>query len=143
MPTIQIREFRYPTDYDRAIDLWSEAGEGIRVGPSDSPSQIQKKLERDSDLFLVAESGDRLVGTVIGGFDGRRGFVYHLAVAETFRRIGIATRLMDEIEHRLRLKGCIRSYLLVLPTNIPAMRHYEDRGWSRTDDLVYAKDLGG
>jgi ribosomal protein S18 acetylase RimI-like enzyme len=115
--------------------------QGVRVGPSDSASEIAKKLARDPDLFLVAEIDGRLIGTVIGGFDGRRGFVYHLAVAAPFRRNGIASRLMQEVEGRLRAKGCLRSYLLVRPDNLDAQSYYEKAGWSVLDDVVFAKDL--
>jgi ribosomal protein S18 acetylase RimI-like enzyme len=115
--------------------------QGVRVGPSDTPSEIEKKLARDPDLFLVAEIDGKLIGTVIGGFDGRRGFVYHLAVAAPFRRGGVASRLMQEVENRLRAKGCIRSYLLVRPDNADALDFYRKTGWSVLDDVIFAKDL--
>ncbi len=142
MMPISIREFRYPDDYERAVRLWRGAGDGVRVGPSDTPEEIRKKLRRDPDLFLVAEADGQLVGTVIGGFDGRRGLVYHLAVAERFRRQGVASQLMRELESRLREKGCIRCYLIVRLGNDGAMRHYESLGWQRLDDdVLYGKDL--
>ncbi len=142
MKQVAIRQFRYPEDYSRAVHLWKAAGDGVRVGPSDAPEEVQKKLLRDPDLFLVAEAGEEMVGTVIGGFDGRRGMVYHLAVAAGFRRQGIASRLMTELEARLRSKGCIRCYLIVRLGNDGAMRHYEKLGWQRLDDdTLYAKDL--
>ena len=75
-----IREFRFSEDYSRAFQLWEGIEKGIHVGPSDAPDEIDKKLERDPDLFLVAEADGDLIGTVIGGYDGRRGFIYHLAV---------------------------------------------------------------
>jgi ribosomal protein S18 acetylase RimI-like enzyme len=141
MKDILIREFQYPGDYGTAIELWESAGAGVRVGPSDAPEEIQKKLKRDPDLFLVAEAGSELIGTVMGGFDGRRGMVYHLAVSAPFRRRGVATQLMAELERRLRLKGCIRAYLVVFPDNVAAMRHYESIGWGLLQDSLYAKDL--
>jgi ribosomal protein S18 acetylase RimI-like enzyme len=113
----------------------------VHVGPSDTASEIEKKLQRDPDLFLVAEVDGRLVGSVIGGFDGRRGFVYHLAVESNYRGHGIGTRLMEEVESRLQAKGCIRCYLLVRTSNVAATRYYEKRGWVLLDDLPYAKDL--
>ncbi len=142
MKGASIREFRYPEDYPRAVELWNTAGDGVRVGPSDTPAEIEKKLQRDPDLFLIAEVGDELVGTVIGGFDGRRGMVYHLAVDARFQRQGIGSRLMNELEARLRRKGCIRCYLVVRIGNDGAMRHYDKLGWQRLDDdALYAKDL--
>lgn len=141
MTSVSIREFRYPDDYSRALRLWQGAGQGVRVGPSDTPEEIQKKLQRDPDLFLVAEVGTELVGTVIGGFDGRRGHVYHLAVAEPYRRQRIGSTLMAELEARLRRKGCLRCYLLVRPGNEGARLHYERLGWLEMDDHLYGKDL--
>jgi ribosomal protein S18 acetylase RimI-like enzyme len=138
---VRLREFRFPDDYAAALRLWESMEEGVRVGPSDTASEIQKKLARDPDLFLVAEIDGKLTGTVIGGFDGRRGLVYHLAVAAQFRRNGIASLLMQEIESRLRAKGCIRSYLLVRPDNLGAQGYYRNTGWSVLDDVVFAKDL--
>ena len=83
---ITLREFQYPGDYAAARSLWENAGPGIHVRRSDEPEEIQKKLQRDPDLFLVAESRGRLVGTIIGGFDGRRGLIYHLAVDAAYRQ---------------------------------------------------------
>ncbi len=131
----------YPADYPGALRLWKSMEQGVRVGPSDSEREIQKKLERDPDLFLVAEAQNTLIGTVIGGFDGRRGFVYHLAVHSVYRRRGVGSLLIREVENRLRSKGCIRCYLLVRPDNLDAQRYYEKAGWKILDDLVFARDL--
>lgn len=136
-----IRDFRFEQDYEPAIRLWESIERGIHIGPSDAPEEIRKKLERDPDLFLVAEDDGRLIGTVIGGYDGRRGIVYHLAVDGAYRGHGIGTALMDEVERRLKDKGCLRCYLLVTPDNPEAMRYYEKRGWSQMNNFPYAKDL--
>ncbi|GAB4504599.1 MAG: GNAT family N-acetyltransferase [Anaerolineales bacterium] len=137
-----VREFCYPEDYQQVEDLWSSIESGVRIGYSDSREEIQKKLNRDPDLFLVAEEDGHIIGTVIGGFDGRRGMIYHLAVAETFQRRGIGSQLLNEVEARLRARGCHRCYLMVTTDNQPAMQYYEKRGWERMDYIVtYAKNL--
>jgi ribosomal protein S18 acetylase RimI-like enzyme len=140
---VQIREFCFPDDYSPVKALWSSMEKGVRVERSDTPEEIQKKLARDPDLFLVAEEGGQIIGTVIGGYDGRRGLLYHLAVAASYRGRGIGSRLMDEIESRLRAKGCLRCYLMVLADNEEAMRYYENRGWETMNQHVqmYAKNL--
>ncbi len=139
---IHIREFRYPEDYQPSRLLWENAGPGIHLRRSDEADEIQKKLQRDPDLFLVAEEQGELVGTVMGGFDGRRGMIYHLAVSIKNREQGIGNQLMDELERRLKAKGCIRCYLLVTVDNESAMRFYQRRGWSHMIDvLTYGKDL--
>ncbi len=137
----RIRNFQLPKDYQMVIDLWSHAGDGIHLGRSDTLPEIKKKMDYDPDLFLVAEKGSEIVGAVLGGFDGRRGLVYHLAVRQDFRQRGIASALMEELENRLRAKGCIRVYLLVTRDNIEARQYYEKRGWECMDILTYAKNL--
>ena len=134
---IQIREFRFPVDYDQVYQLWESIEKGVHVGRSDTPSEIEKKLTRDPDLFLVAGSGGRIIGSVIGGFDGRRGLIYHLAVAAEFRENGIGTRLMDELESRLRAKGCLKSYLLVTVDNPEAEDYYKRHGWQPMGHQVH------
>jgi len=140
--TISIRLFQFPADYENALRLWQNAGEGIGIGPSDQPEEIAKKLQRDPDLFLVAEEDGCLVGTVIAGFDGRRGMIYHLAVAPDYRRKGLANQLMDEVETRLRARGCRKAYLLVKQGNLIASAFYEKRGWGEMDKIhIYGKNL--
>jgi ribosomal protein S18 acetylase RimI-like enzyme len=137
-----VREFRFPEDYPAARFLWENAGSGIHVRRSDEPEEIQKKLQRDPDLFLVAEANGKLIGTVIGGFDGRRGLIYHLAVEAASRQHGVGSLLMDEVEHRLKAKGCLKCYLMVADDNENAMRFYEARNWERMDTIyTYTKEL--
>jgi len=136
-----IREFHFPADYAQVIQLWENAGPGIHLRRSDSIDETAKKLQRDPELFLVAEVNSQIIGTVLGGFDGRRGMVYHLAVAIPYRTRGIGAALMVELEQRMKAKGCIRSYLLVAKDNLDAIRFYELRGWERMDLYTYGKDL--
>jgi ribosomal protein S18 acetylase RimI-like enzyme len=138
---VNIREFQNPQDYPEVIALWQSAGEGIQLRQSDQPEEIHKKLLRDPDLFLVAELDGRILGTVLGGFDGRRGMMYHLAVNQGYRKKGIATKLVDELELRLRAKGCMRYYLIVFPDNQDAISFYEANGWKRMPLHAYGKDL--
>lgn len=136
-----IRNFCFPEDYQDVYTLWSQAGPGIQLRRSDEPQEIAKKLLRDPDLFLVAENENQIVGTVLGGFDGRRGMLYHLAVSTPHTGQGIASALMEELEKRLRARGCIRYYLLVTTDNQAAIRFYEQRGWERMELYAYGKDL--
>ncbi len=137
-----IREFNFPSDYEPVIWLWKNAGSGIHLRRSDEPEEIAKKLKRDPDLFILAELSGRIIGAVLGGFDGRRGMVYHLAVEQSFRKKGVGTALMSELEQRLMAKGCQRTYLLVTHENGEAIKYYQDEGWEQMDLRIYAKDLG-
>ncbi len=142
LPThLILREFQFHNDYSQVINLWKNAGPGIHLRRSDEKDEIAKKLERDPDLFLVAEIDGQVIGTVLGGFDGRRGMVYHLAVDDKYRKLGIGAALMEELESRMKQKGCIRSYLLVTRDNLDAIRFYENTGWEHMDLFIYGKDL--
>jgi ribosomal protein S18 acetylase RimI-like enzyme len=111
------------------------------MGRSDTLAEIAKKVQRDPDLFLVAEVDGRLIGSVIGGFDGRRGMIYHLAVAVEYRQQGIGAALMDEVEARLKAKGCLKSYLLVVDGNEAAEQFYKKRGWQNMNVTILGKEL--
>jgi ribosomal protein S18 acetylase RimI-like enzyme len=138
---LKLREFQFHNDFPQVIDLWKNAGPGIHLRRSDEKDEIVKKLERDPDLFLVAEIDEQIIGTVLGGFDGRRGMVYHLAVNSRYRKLGVGAALMKELETRMKQKGCIRSYLLVTRDNLEAIRFYENSGWELMDLFTYGKDL--
>lgn len=136
---ISIREFHHPQDYPAVRELWGKMEKGVQLGRSDTPEEITKKVERDPDLFLVAERDGLIVGSVIGGYDGRRGLIYHLAVARDFRQHGVGSQLLDEVEARLRAKGCLKCYLMVTPDNQVVERFYEKRGWHFMD---YVRPFG-
>jgi len=140
--SVQIREFRFPSDYEQVYELWQSIEKGVHVGRSDTLDEIGKKIKRDPDLFLVAESNGNIIGAVIGGYDGRRGLIYHLAVKSSFRGQGIGSELMDEVESRLRAKGCLKCYLLVTLDNIEVADYYMQRGWQHMDQIqLYGKEL--
>ncbi len=139
---MEIRKFDFDKDLEAVFGLWRLAGSGIQTGRSDAPAEIRKKLQRDPDLFLVALDGEHVVGSVIGGFDGRRGLVYHLAVAPSHRGDSLGRRLMEELEGRLCRKGCLKSYLLVTKDNQNAVDFYKHLGWEIMDLHLMGKVLG-
>jgi ribosomal protein S18 acetylase RimI-like enzyme len=115
-------------DYAVVHMLWQRADLWMR--PSDGPDATLLKLTRDPGLFLVARSADgRIVGTVMGGWDGRRAYVYHLAVAPDRRREGIADALMDELEARFRALGALKVKLQILVDNPVSKRFFAHRGY--------------
>lgn len=134
-----IRQFDFTRDYQAVMQLWESAGPGVRVGPSDSPDAIKQKLSRDPDLFLVAEQGGRLIGAVLGGYDGRRGLVYHLAVSPDVRGNGTGTALMNELEARLKAKGCYKYMLLVRMENPSVIDFYRRLGWEEMPVRILGK----
>jgi ribosomal protein S18 acetylase RimI-like enzyme len=140
---ITIREFRFPQDYDAAAHIWKTMDKGVHFGRSDMPQEIAKKISRDPDLFLVAEQDAELIGTIIGGYDGRRGMIYHLAVAAEFREKGIGAQLLAEVEKRLQAKGCLKCYLLVDYDNTEAIQFYGRHNWQdmTQNHRIFGKEL--
>ncbi len=138
--TITFRDFALD-DYDEVYALWQNAGPGIGLGRSDTRDEVAKKLQRDPDLFLLALDGEEIIGTVIGGFDGRRGLIYHLAVEQAYRARGIGKMLMDEIERRLVAKGCLRCYLLVMDDARQVIDFYRHLGWETWGVTVMGKSI--
>jgi ribosomal protein S18 acetylase RimI-like enzyme len=139
---VQLRTFAFDKDWQAVRALWARCGPGVQFSRSDEPEEIQKKLRRDPDLFLVAEQAGQLVGAVMGGYDGRRGMVYHLAVAPDVRRLRIGRALMAELETRLREKGCLKSYLLATNDNAEVLAFYRELGWEVMDMHLMGKVLG-
>jgi ribosomal protein S18 acetylase RimI-like enzyme len=138
---MEIRDFSYPDDLPAVLQLWSSAGPGVHLGQSDEPAELAKKLKRDPDLFLVAEEDGVLIGAVMGGYDGRRAIVYHLAIDRRRRHQGLGRALMAELEARLKTKGCLKMYLLVTKDNPDALRFYEHLGWEVMDMHLMGKVL--
>jgi len=140
VPAAIVRTFRWD-DWPSVLALWQDAGPGVHLGRSDTPDEIRKKWEHDPDLFLVAEEDGRVIGAVLGGYDGRRGIVYHLAVTPRRRQNGIGRALMAEMERRLAGKGCVKSYLLATPENQDAVAFYRRLGWQVMDMVLMGKEF--
>lgn len=98
-------------DVQAVLALWRRAEAVPR--PTDRPDALLRRLARDRELFVLAWDDERLVGSLMGGWDGWRGNLYRLAVDPAYRRRGIAARLVAEVEARLRELGCERITSLV------------------------------
>lgn len=125
-------------DYDAAIALWSES-EGVRLRDADSREGIEKYLLRNPGLSFVAEVEGQLVGTIMAGHDGKRGYVQHLSVAGSHRRYGIATQLVNLCLEALKNEGILKSHLMILPDNETARQFWANQGWAcRSDIQLYS-----
>jgi ribosomal protein S18 acetylase RimI-like enzyme len=134
-----------PSDYEEVVRLWRESG--LTIKRSDELGELEKLTAMTANHFLVAEEKDgrsdepRIVGTVIGAFDGRRAWIYHLAVMSDARRNGVAGRLMSEIEDHLRANGATKMNLLVEPDHPAACEFYRAAGFREIPLIFFTKEL--
>ena len=122
-------------DFDRVIALMRQTP-GVTVRDADSSEMVACYLNRNPGLSFVAERADKLVGCVMAGHDGRRGYLQHLIVAPAHRNGGLARRLVNASLDRLQAEGISKSHIDVLTTNEAAMAFWEKIGWRRRTDIV-------
>jgi ribosomal protein S18 acetylase RimI-like enzyme len=130
---MKIREFKIG-DYPGVRDLWQAAGLILRLG--DDLEDVKLKLQRDPDLFLVTELDDEIVGSVIGGWDGRRGWIYHLSVKPEHQRQGIGAELVREVEKRLVAKGAKKVNAQVYKWNEQSSEFFKAIGYEAQPELI-------
>jgi ribosomal protein S18 acetylase RimI-like enzyme len=124
-----------PTDIAEALVLW-QATPGIGLSSADAPAELARFLERNPDLSFVAYAAGRLVGTVLCGHDGRRGYLYHLAVSEPYRHAGIGRQLATLALTALARAGIQKCHLFVYTDNTGARAFWSHTGWVERDELV-------
>ncbi|MCG7844637.1 MAG: GNAT family N-acetyltransferase [Methanomassiliicoccales archaeon] len=133
---IRIRELRVE-EYDRLVELWQAAELPYRPMGRDRREAVARELEGPTALFLVAEEGDRLVGSILGTHDGRKGWINRLAVLPSHRRAGVAQALVSEVERRLRRKKIGIIACLIENGNEPSEALFARLGYIRQTDIVY------
>ena len=129
-----------PSDEKDVIELW-RAVSPVTAPHHDPATSIRKKLAVDRELFFVAEVNGIVVGTVMGGYDGHRGWIYSVAVSSAHRRQGIGTALMRRVEEALAERGCPKVNLQVLTSNSAAVVFYETLGYSVEERISMGKRL--
>jgi N-acetylglutamate synthase len=140
MENIDVRELTM-RDYGEVADSWRQS-EGIGLGESDEPTEIERYLVRNPGMNAVAVSDGRIVGAVLCGDDGRRGYLHHLAVAPTHRRRGIARALLRFCLEQLRLRGISKCNIFLFTHNVEGQTFWLHNGWiDRTDLKVMQKVL--
>lgn len=122
-------------DYEASYALWA-ATEGMVLSHSDSREEIARYLERNPGCSFVCVGGDKLLGTLLGGHDGRRGFLYHVAVAPDRRGSGIGGRLVKLGLAKLREAGVFKCHLFVLEDNETGSGFWARSGWEKRDGIL-------
>jgi ribosomal protein S18 acetylase RimI-like enzyme len=124
-------------DYDSVYDLWlNTPGMGLN-NMDDSKQGIEKFLRRNPETCFVAEKDNRIIGVILCGNDGRRGYIYHTAVLVTERKRGVGTALVDAAVKALKNEGINKAALVVFSRNELGNSFWEKRGFTARQDLVY------
>lgn len=130
---MRVRELTWD-DVEQVRSLWLQAFGALK--PEDDVGSLARVVDRNPGLFLVAEAEGRVIGTAIGAFDGRRGHVYHVAVAPAWRRRGVGTALVRAVESRLFALGVKTIHLRTEATNTAARAFYERLGWTADTHIL-------
>ncbi|MGA2639292.1 MAG: GNAT family N-acetyltransferase [Spirochaetia bacterium] len=137
---LNIREFSM-SDYDAAYALWKRT-EGIGLSQADKAPNVARFLARNPGLSFVAEEKGRIVGAVMCGNDGRRGFLHHLAVEKARRKTGIGKSLVERCLSALAAAGLRKCHIFVIADNIEGQRFWRKIGWEeRTTLKVMSRDV--
>lgn len=120
--------------YAQVYALWQRCA-GVGLSGSDSLQNIASYLERNPSMSFVASSDKRLVGAILCGHDGRRGYIHHLAVDENFRRRGIGRRLVERALSALREEGIQKCHLFIFHENEPGITFWQKIGWTSRQDI--------
>lgn len=128
---IELFNMRY---YQEIIDLWKRSG--IEVSSSDTKDEIAIILKRNPDLFLIGKKNEKVIAVVMGAFDGRRGYVHHLAIDPDYQKKRYGKMMMDELIERFRKKKVHKVHLFIEKHNKEVVDFYKKLGWDIRDDLI-------
>jgi ribosomal protein S18 acetylase RimI-like enzyme len=131
---IQTREFVIE-DYKTAVELWKRV-EGVEIAEGDDREGVAQFLARNPGLSRVATVGSIMIGVAFCGNDGRRGYIYHLAVDPNYRGQGVGKRLVDECLEGLRRLGLQRANIMVATDNPRGREFWSKCGWEELDGAI-------
>jgi len=132
--SVMMREMMI-NDYEEVLALW-QASEGVGLSDADSEESIACYLERNPGLSFVARDGEHLVGAVLCGHDGRRGYIHHLAVSESHRRRGLGRALIEQCLSALRQDRIDKCHIFVFADNRDTIAFWKSIGWTQRFELV-------
>ena len=135
---MEIREFRLQ-DEEEVIALWKECN--LVVLWNDPKKDIRRKLKINPELFLVGVTEEKIVATIMGGYEGHRGWVNYLAVPPSHQRKGYGRQMMEAVEIKLRVMGCAKINLQVRETNLEVMAFYKSIGYAVDHAIGMGKRL--
>ena len=121
-------------DYDNVFGLW-QASEGVGLSDADSFENIRQYLDRNPGMSFVALMDDKIVGAVLAGHDGRRGYIHHLAVHPDCRKQGIGRNLVDHCLKALIDTGIRKCHIFIFNDNVPGIEFWKSLGWTPRSDI--------
>ena len=120
--------------YNEVYNIWNETG--VSLGAADTEEHIKRSLDYSKDLFLVGKIENKIVAVVLGAYDGRRGYVHHLAVDPEFQKFGYGRMMMEELHSRFKQKDVKKVHLFIEIDNVGVKEFYLKMGWHVRDDLM-------
>lgn len=128
-------------DYDAIYEMWTSIP-GIRLRDADSKIAIERYLERNPNLSFVCYYDEKIVGTILCGQDGRRGYIQHTCVLPEYRRQNIGRLLVEKAIQGLKEEGIDKCHLFVLCDNMIGNNFWENMGWEKREDIfIYSKNI--
>ena len=135
-----IRKMRI-SDYEEAIHLWKSLP-GMGLSGADEKPEIIYFLGKNQETCFVAVNEEKLIGTILGGSDGRRGYIYHLAVQQSEQKKGIGKKLLQACISAFQDSGIQKCHIFVIIDNISGIAFWKRMGWNKRDDiLVMSKNI--
>lgn len=135
-PAITTRKFNI-YDYDALIELWKAAQLPYKPNGRDSKQKIESELKKGVAIFLVAEKDKKIIGSIFGTHDGRKGWINRVAVHPQYRQQGIAKMLVSEVEKKLDELGIDIIACLIEDWNDRSMKVFEKLGYLKHNDVIY------
>ena len=120
--------------YDEVVGLWRKTG--VEIVSSDTIDEVTRVLNRNPDLFLIGKLHEKVIAVVIGAFDGRRGYVHHLAVDPDYQKMGYGKTIMEALIEQFRTKNIQKVHLFIEKSNKSVIKFYSNLGWDMRADLI-------
>ena len=132
--SVAIREMTLQ-DYAEVLALW-RTSEGVGLSDADSREGVARFLKRNPGLSFAARDGEHLVGAILCGHDGRRGYIHHLAVSKSHRRRGLGRALVERCLSALRRAGIDKCHIFVFADNQDTIAFWKSIGWAQRVELT-------
>ena len=131
---------RYSPEYqDSVVDLWNKCD--LIVPRNDPLEDIQKKLDFQPELFFIALLKNKVIGSVMAGYDGHRGWLYYLAVLPEYQKRGYGRQLVEKAVNELRKLGCLKVNLQVRTSNTSVVDFYKNLGFKEEERVSLGMPL--